>query len=105
MAGRKFGLELGIATQRIRYLDRNIMAQPHTYVVSKLVRMSERQAVAEAFGVTEDLLNQTFKFKKRLWLHMGHDAKGLEAVPVAMKARNANERLSPRLRDRCKGDN
>lgn len=98
--GRKFGLGLGIATQRIRYLDTNIMAQPHTYFISKLPRMSDRQAVAEAFGVSEELLNQTFKFKKGQWLLMSHDATGLEAVPVPIKAPNANERLSTWLRGR-----
>src|SRR5262249_3273464 len=45
--GRKFGLGIGIATQRIRYLDTNILSQPHTYFVSKLPRLSDRQAVAE----------------------------------------------------------
>lgn len=92
--GRKFGLGLGIATQRIRYLDTSIMAQPHTYFVSKLPRMSDRQAVAEAFGVGEDFLNQTFKFKKGQWLLMSHDATGLEAIPVPVKTPDANRRLS-----------
>lgn len=98
--GRKFGLGLGIATQRIRYLDTNIMAQPHTYFISKLPRMSDRQAVAEAFGVSGELLNQTFKFKKGQWLLMSHDATGLEAVPVPVQTPNANARLSEWLRQR-----
>lgn len=92
--GRKFGLGIGIATQRIRYLDTNIMAQPHTYFISKLPRMSDRQAVAEAFGVGEELLNLTFKFKKGQWLLMSHDATGLEAVPIPIRTPNANDRLS-----------
>jgi DNA helicase HerA-like ATPase len=96
-------LGLGIATQRIRYLDTNIMAQPHTYFISKLPRMSDRQAVAEAFGVSEELLNQTFKFKKGQWLLISHDATGLEAVPVPIRAPNANDRLSAWLRGRHKG--
>jgi DNA helicase HerA-like ATPase len=97
--GRKFGLGIGIATQRIRYLDTNIMAQPHTYFISKLPRLSDRQAVAEAFGVSEELLNQTFKFRKGQWLLMSHDATGLEAVPIPIKTPNANERLATWLRD------
>lgn len=92
--GRKFGLGLGIATQRIRYLDTNIMAQPHTYFISKLPRLSDRQAVAEAFGVSEELLNQTFKFKKGQWLLMSHDAAGLEAIPIPIETPDANQRLS-----------
>jgi hypothetical protein len=101
--GRKFGLGLGIATQRIRYLDTNIMAQPHTYFISKLPRLSDRQAVAEAFGMSEELLNQTFKFKKGQWLLMSHDATGLEAVPVPIRTPDANQRLSAWLRARYGG--
>lgn len=97
--GRKFGIGLGIATQRIRYLDTNIMAQPHTYFVSKLPRKSDRDAVCEAFGVSEDMLNQTFKFKKGNWLLMSHDATGLEGIPIPIKTVNANERISEWLNE------
>jgi uncharacterized protein len=87
--GRKFGLGIGISTQRIRYLDTNIMAQPHTYFVSKLPRLSDRQAVAEAFGMSDELLNQTFKFQKGQWLLMSHGATGLKAVPLPIRTPDA----------------
>lgn len=57
--GRKFGVGIGIATQRTRYLDTNIMGQPHTYMVSKLPLKSDRVKVAEAFGVSDDMFRQT----------------------------------------------
>jgi hypothetical protein len=85
--GRKFGLGIGIATQRIRYLDTSILAQPHTYFVSKLPRLSDRQAIAEAFGISEDMFRQTFKFKKGDWLLASYDAAGLVACS-AITARN-----------------
>ncbi|MGC8783959.1 MAG: ATP-binding protein [Armatimonadota bacterium] len=91
--GRKFGLGVGIATQRVRYLDTSIMAQPHTYFVSKMPRQSDRQAIAEAFGISEELFGQTFKFKKGDWLLMSHDAIGLEAVPVPIHCEDANRRV------------
>lgn len=91
--GRKFGIGLGIATQRIRYLDTNIMAQPHTYFISKLPRLSDRTAVSEAFGFDNAILNQTFKFLKGQWLLVSHDATGLEAVPLPVKTENANDRI------------
>ena len=92
--GRKFGIGLGIATQRIRYLDTNIMSQPHTYLISKLPRASDRTAVSEAFGFGDEMLNQTFKFGKGQWLLVSHDATGLEAVPLPVKTENANERIA-----------
>ncbi|ASJ03940.1 ATP-binding protein [Thermococcus barossii] len=88
--GRKFGLGLGIATQRIRYLNTSILAQPHTYFVSKLPRKTDREAVAEAFGLGLDMFNQTFKFKKGDWLVISHDALGMEAVPIPVHFENAN---------------
>ena len=91
--GRKFGLGIGIATQRVRYLDTSIMAQPHTYFVSKMPRQSDRQAIAEAFGIAEEMFAQTFKFKKGDWLLMSHDAIGLEAVPVPIHCEDANRRV------------
>lgn len=91
--GRKFGLGVGIATQRVRYLDTSIMAQPHTYFVSKMPRQSDRQAIAEAFGISEEMFGQTFKFKKGDWLLMSHDAVGLEAVPIPIHCEDANRRV------------
>lgn len=91
--GRKFGLGVGIATQRARYLDTSIMAQPHTYLVSKLPRKSDRDAVAEAFGISEDMFRQTFKFRAGNWLLMSHDATGLRAIPIPIQTEDANERI------------
>ncbi len=91
--GRKFGLGIGIATQRIRYLDTSILAQPHTYFVSKLPRQSDRQAIAEAFGISEDMFRQTFKFKKGDWLLASYDAAGLEAIPIPIHTENADDKI------------
>lgn len=91
--GRKFGLGIGIATQRIRYLDTSILAQPHTYFVSKLPRLTDRQAIAEAFGISEDMFRQTFKFKKGDWLLASYDAAGLEAIPIPIHAEDANIKI------------
>lgn len=66
--GRKFGLGIGIATQRITYLDTSIIAQPHTYFVSKLPRKSDQDRIREAFGLSDEMFRQTVKFKKGDWL-------------------------------------
>ena len=91
--GRKFGLGIGIATQRVTYLNTSIMAQPHTYFISKLPRKSDRERVCEAFGISEDMFRQTFKFKKGNWLLVSHDATGLESVPLPIRTDNADERV------------
>lgn len=91
--GRKFGLGIGIATQRVTYLNTSIMAQPHTYFISKLPRKSDRERVCEAFGISEDMFRQTFKFRKGNWLLVSHDATGLESVPLPIKTDNADNRI------------
>ncbi len=91
--GRKFGLGIGIATQRVVYLDTNIMAQPHTYFISKLPRSSDRERVAEAFAIGENIFEQTFRFGKGDWLLVSHDVTGLEAIPFPLHTDNAEERI------------
>lgn len=91
--GRKFGLGIGISTQRIANLDVNTLAQPHTYFVSKLPREYDRRAIAEAFGISEDMFRQTFKFKKGDWLLASYDATGLEALPIPIHTEDANKRI------------
>jgi len=91
--GRKFGLGLGIATQRIRYLDTSIMAQPHTYFISRLPRKSDRDAIAEAFAISDETLEQTFAFTKGQWLVASHDATGLKGTPFPVQVENANDKV------------
>jgi hypothetical protein len=69
------------------------MGQPHTYFISKLPRKSDRERVAEAFAVPEDMFTQTFKFQKGSWLLVSHDATGLDAVPVPIKTHNSEDRI------------
>ena len=92
--GRKFGLGLGISTQRSSLLDTEVMANLHTYFVSKLPRADDRQRVAEAFGISEDQLAPTFTFSRGNWLVISHDATGLKGVPIPTIAYNANDRIS-----------
>ena len=92
--GRKFGLGLGISTQRSSMLDTEVMSNLHTYFVSKLPRADDRRRVAEAFGISEEQLTPTFTFRKGNWLVISHDATGLKGVPIPTTAADANERIS-----------
>lgn len=96
--GRKFGLGLTIATQRVAYLDTSILAQPHTYLLSKMPRKYDRDTLAEAFGITEDMMKKTLKFTKGQWLLMSYDATGLTNVPIPVSFPNANDRIIRYLR-------
>jgi len=90
--GRKFGIGVGIATQRSAYLDTNIMGQLHTYFISKLPREYDRKVVAEAFSLSLDQFTQTFKFLKGQWLLVSHEATGLD-MPIPLYAPNTEDRI------------
>lgn len=91
--GRKFGLGIGISTQRAALLDTEVMGNLHTYLVSKLPRSTDRQRVAEAFGIGEEQLSPTFTFRPGNWLIISHDATGLKGVPIPTIADDTNERI------------
>lgn len=91
--GRKFGLGIGISTQRASQLDTEVMGNLHTYFVSKLPRSYDRDKVAEAFGIGQEQLTPTFTFRPGNWLIISHDATGLKGVPIPVIAENANDRI------------
>lgn len=91
--GRKFGLGIGISTQRVALLDTEVMGNLHTYFVSKLPRAFDRQRVAEAFGIGEEQLSPTFSFRPGNWLVISHDATGLKGVPIPTSAQDAVMRI------------
>lgn len=95
--GRKFGIGVGLATQRAAYLDTKTMGQLHTYFISKLPRGYDREAVGNAFGLSDEQLSATFKFRSGEWLLISHDATGLKGVPVPMRAPNAEDRIRAHL--------
>ncbi len=95
--GRKFGIGVGIATQRSAYLDTNIMGQLHTYFISKLPRKYDRDVVGEAFSLSPEQFTQTFKFQKGQWLLVSHEATGID-MPIPIQAPNAEDRIKEYLK-------
>jgi len=100
--GRKFGLGIGLATQRITFLETNILAQLHTYFISRLPRKSDRDRIKEAFSLSDEEFEATLKFVKGNWLLVSHEGLGLEGVPLSIKAEDANERIKKFLRPKKK---
>ena len=91
--GRKYGLGIGIATQRIVYLDTNILGQPHTYLVSKLPRATDRERIQDAFGLSEETLRETLRFGVGQWLLISHSATGIDGLPIPIQLPDANARI------------
>lgn len=102
--GRKFGLGVGIATQRIAYMDTKVMGQLHTYYISKLPRAYDRTTVGEAFSLSDMVFKQTFKFRKGDWLLVSHEALGIDSTPIPIHSYNAEARLAAFLDENLSAD-
>lgn len=90
--GRKYNVGLGIATQRVRNLDTDIMSQPQTYFVGKLMRESDRIAVADGFGIEQNILDPD-GLGVGEWIVISHSALGQKSEPMPVRFENADDRL------------
>jgi DNA helicase HerA-like ATPase len=95
--GRKYGLGVCIATQRIAYLNTNALQQLHTYFVGTLPRPYDRALVSETFMIDKGILEKTLEFAPGEWLLSSYIATGIENVPIFIKADNAENEVEKYL--------
>ncbi|MFW9847014.1 MAG: ATP-binding protein, partial [Candidatus Thorarchaeota archaeon] len=95
--GRKYGLGGAIATQRIAYLNTNIMQQLHTFFVGTLPRPYDRTVVSSSFQIDLSILDKTLEFPPGSWLLSSYIAMGLDNVPVFVKADNSEDILQAHI--------
>ena len=96
--GRKYGLGVCIATQRIAYLNTNALQQLHTYFVGTLPRPYDRQLISETFMIDKGILEKTLEFAPGEWLLSSYIATGMENVPIFIRADNAEREVEKYLR-------
>lgn len=96
--GRKYGLGVCIATQRIAYLNTNALQQIHTYFVGTLPRPYDRQLVSDTFMIDKNILEKTLEFAPGEWLLSSYIATGMENVPIFIKADNAEKEIEKYLK-------
>ncbi len=97
--GRKYGLGVCIATQRIAYLNTNALQQLHTYFVGTLPRPYDRALVSETFMIDNGILEKTLEFAPGEWLLSSYIATGIENVPIFIKADNAEKEVEKYLKE------
>ena len=95
--GRKYGLGVCIATQRVAYLNTNALQQIHTYFVGTLPRPYDRNLISETFMVDKGILEKTLEFAPGEWLLSSYIATGMENVPIFIKADNAEKEVEKYL--------
>ncbi|MEM2995753.1 MAG: ATP-binding protein [Candidatus Bathyarchaeia archaeon] len=97
--GRKYGIGVCIATQRIAYLNTNALQQLHTYFVGTLPRPYDRGVVSETFMIDKGILEKTLEFAPGEWLLSSYIATGIENVPIFIKADNAEKEIEKYLKE------
>ncbi len=97
--GRKYGLGVCLATQRIAYLNTNALQQLHTYFVGTLPRPYDRQLVSDTFIIDKGILEKTLEFAPGEWLLSSYIATGMENVPIFIKADNAEDEIEKYLKE------
>jgi DNA helicase HerA-like ATPase len=95
--GRKYGLGVCIATQRVAYLNTNALQQLHTYFVGTLPRPYDRNLISETFMVDKSILEKTLEFAPGEWMVSSYIATGMENVPIFIKADNAEREIEKYL--------
>ena len=97
--GRKYGLGVCIATQRLAYLNTNALQQLHTYFVGTLPRPYDRELVSDTFMIDKGILEKTLEFAPGEWLLSSYIATGMENVPIFIKADNAENEIERYLKE------
>src|SRR3972149_2044684 len=95
--GRKYGLGVCIATQRVAYLNTNAMQQLHTYFVGTLPRPYDQTVISDTFMIDKGILEKTLEFAPGEWLLSSYIATGIENVPIFIKADNAEKEVEKTL--------
>jgi len=97
--GRKYGLGVCIATQRIAYLNTNALQQLHTYFVGTLPRPYDRALISDTFMIDKGILEKTLEFAPGEWLLSSYISTGIENVPIFIKADNAENEIEKYLKE------
>jgi hypothetical protein len=96
--GRKYGLGSCIATQRIAYLNTNVLQQLHTYFVSTLPRSYDRSTVSNQFMIDRNVVDKVLEFVPGDWLLSSYVATGMCNVPIFIKSHNAEDTIDEYLK-------
>lgn len=86
--GRKFGLGGLIATQRLAYLNTNVLQQIHTYFVGTLPRPYDRTTISDQFALDPSIVDRTLELESGEWLLSSYTATGVRNMPMFIRTPN-----------------
>jgi DNA helicase HerA-like ATPase len=97
--GRKYRLHGWISTQRVAHLNVNAIQQIQSFFTGTLPREYDRRVIAEAAGISPDILDKTAYLDVGEWLFISFRATKLRNIPVFIKAEDNENILSARLKE------
>jgi len=83
--GRKYRVHCWLGSQRLAHLNVSVLQQVHSYF-NILPRSYDRIIIAEAFGVSYNLLDRTLDLKTGQWLFVSYRATKRKNVPIFIQA-------------------
>jgi len=92
--GRKYGLGVCIASQRVAHLNTTAISNCHTTFIGSLPRSYDRNTMNEAYAVSQDVLNQVVTFPPGNWYIVSMIATGIKNVPIRIVAPNREVELA-----------
>jgi DNA helicase HerA-like ATPase len=92
--GRKYRAHCWLGTQRVAHLNVSALQQVHSYFINVLPRVYDRITIADAFGVSLDLLDKTLDLETGQWMFVSYKAARRKNVPVFIQAADNEETLA-----------
>jgi len=95
--GRKYRAHCWLSTQRVAHLNVNALQQLHSYFASTLPRFWDRMVIADAFGLSYDILDATTELNTGEWLFVSYKASKRKNVPAFVRTPNNEEIIAKAL--------
>nr|MDO8098521.1 ATP-binding protein [Candidatus Njordarchaeota archaeon] len=91
--GRKYMVHGWVSTQRVAHLNVNAVQQIQSFFVGTLPREYDRRVIAEAAGISPDILDKTAYLDMGEWMFVSFRATELRNIPVFIKSENNEDAL------------
>ena len=92
--GRKYGLGVGLASQRVAYLNTTALSNCHTTFIGALPRKYDRDTMNEAYAISPEVLSRVVTFPPGNWYVVSSIAMGINNVPIRLTTINREVELA-----------
>jgi len=92
--GRKYGLGVALASQRVAYLNTTALSNCHRTFIGALPRKYDRDTMNEAYAISPEVLSRVVTFPPGSWYVVSSIAMGINNVPIRILAPNREKELA-----------